>query len=191
VTSLVWFHIAALFWIVFLLFWIISARRLKAIKRREALRERLLYMLLMVAAYILLFDDGLSYSALGKKFIQVDARIGVPGVTITAAGVALAIWARVYLGENWSATVTLKTDHELIDRGPYGIVRHPIYAGILVAMAGSALALGQMGGVIAFIVTAVGFYFKAKKEERCLLSEFGEDYRAYSKRTGMLLPKLL
>lgn len=188
--SLLWFHIAAIIWIVFLLYWIISAQKVKSIKRREPLRERVLYMISMVIAYVLLFNDPFTFTALGRRFVPLDPRIGVSGVVVTALGVAFAIWARLHLGENWSATVTVKTGHELIESGPYRAVRHPIYTGMLVAMAGSALALGQARGLVALVVTAVGFYFKARKEERYMFSEFGEKYQAYAHRTGMLLPKL-
>jgi protein-S-isoprenylcysteine O-methyltransferase Ste14 len=191
VKSLVWFHIAAIIWFVFLLFWIVSARKLKAIKRREPLRERVLYMVPMVVAYALLFNDQFTFTALGRRFVPLDPRIGVSGIVITALGVAFAIWARLHLGENWSATVTVKAGHELIESGPYRTVRHPIYTGMLVAMAGSAIALGQLRGLLALVVTAVGFYFKARKEERYMLSEFAEKYQAYASRTGMLLPRFL
>ncbi len=189
--SLFWFHIAVIIWTVFLLFWIISARKLKAIKRREPFHERVLYMLPIMLSYVLLFDDQLTFTALGRRFIPLDPRIGVVGIVITAIGVALAIWARLHLGENWSATVTVKAGHELIDSGPYRAVRHPIYTGMLVATAGSALALGQARGLLALVVISLGFYFKARKEERYMLSEFAEKYQAYSRRAGMLLPKLL
>lgn len=188
--SLFWFHIAAIIWFVFLLFWIISARKLKAIKRREPFHERVLYMLPMMVSYVLLFDDQLTFTALGRRFIPLDSRIGVLGIVVTALGVALAIWARLHLGENWSATVTVKAGHELIESGPYRTVRHPIYTGMLVATAGSVLALGQARGLLALVIIGVGFYFKARKEERYMLSEFAEKYQAYARRTGMLLPKL-
>lgn len=184
-----WFHIAAIFWIVFLLFWIISARKVKPVKRREPFHERVLYMLPMMLSYVLLFDDFLTFTALGRRFIPPDPRIGALGIFITAIGVAVAIWARVHLGENWSATVTVKAGHELIESGPYRTVRHPIYTGMLVATAGSALALGQARGLLALVVIGLGFYFKARKEERFMLTEFGEKYLAYSRRTGMLLPR--
>lgn len=189
--SLFWFHIAAIIWFVFLLFWIISARKLKAIKRREPFHERVLYMLPIVASYVLLFDDQLTFTGLGRRFIPLDPRLGASGMVITAIGVAIAIWARLHLGENWSATVTVKAGHELIESGPYRTVRHPIYTGMLVAMAGSALALGQARALVALVVTAMGFYFKARKEERYMLSEFGEKYQVYARRTGMLLPRFL
>lgn len=189
--SLFWFHIAAIIWIVFLLYWIISARKLKAVKRREPFHERVLYMLPMMLSYVLLFNDQLTFTALGRRFVPLDPRIGVSGVVVTAVGVAFAIWARLHLGENWSATVTVKTDHELIESGPYRTVRHPIYTGMLVATAGSALALGQARGLLALVVISVGFYFKARKEEHYMRTEFGEKYALYAKHTGMLLPRFL
>jgi protein-S-isoprenylcysteine O-methyltransferase Ste14 len=186
-----WFHIAVLFWLVFLFFWIVSARKLKAVKRREPLHERLRYMIPLVVCYVLLFSDQLTFTSLGRKLINVTPAVGAAGVAVTVLGVGLAIWARWHLGENWSGTVTVKEGHELILTGPYRAIRHPIYTGMLIAMGGTALALGQIRGLIALGITIVGFYFKARKEERYMLSEFGEKYRAYAERTGMLLPRFL
>lgn len=186
-----WFHIAGWFWLAFLAYWVISARKLKSVKKREPTGERLMYMIPMIVAYVLLFSDWMTFTELGRRFVKPDAQISAIGVAITALGVGLAIWARWHLGENWSATVTVKAGHELIVSGPYRAVRHPIYTGMLTAMAGTALALGEIRGLIASGITIVAFYFKARKEERYMTSEFGETYRAYAQRTGMLVPKFL
>ncbi|HUI52607.1 MAG TPA: isoprenylcysteine carboxylmethyltransferase family protein [Terriglobales bacterium] len=185
-----WFHVAGMCWLVFLLYWLVSASKLKAVKRREPIHERLFYMAPMIVAYVLLFSDWMTFTELGRRFMRPNPRISALGVAVTAVGVGLAIWARWHLGENWSAAVTLKKDHELISTGPYRGIRHPIYTGMMVAMAGTALALGEVRGLIALVITMVAFYFKARKEERYMMSEFGEKYIAYKNRTGMLLPKL-
>jgi protein-S-isoprenylcysteine O-methyltransferase Ste14 len=110
---------------------------------------------------------------------------------LTAAGVAIAFWARWHLGANWSGVVTLKEGHELIRTGPYRAVRHPIYTGILLALFGTAVAAGEVRGLLAVAIAWVSFYWKARREEAFLTQEFGEKFGAYAKQTGMFLPKIV
>jgi protein-S-isoprenylcysteine O-methyltransferase Ste14 len=137
----------------------------------------------------LMFNDQFSRGWLATRFAPASPSIGKFGVTVTVVGIAFAIWARWHLGENWSATVTLKEGHELISSGPYRYIRHPIYSGMLVAFVGTALALGEYRALISVGIVLVAFYTKAKKEERFLTQEFGEKFREHSRRTGMFLPK--
>jgi protein-S-isoprenylcysteine O-methyltransferase Ste14 len=184
-----WLHLAEIAWIVFLLYWFFSALKLKTVKQREPNRERVVYLVFMVMAYFLMFDDRLSFRWLGQRFVPAAVPIEATGVAITAVGVAFAIWARWHLGQNWSATVTLKEGHQLIRSGPYGRVRHPIYTGMLFGLAGTALALGEYRGLIALGTAVVCFTAKARKEERYLVGEFGEKFRDHIRQTGMFLPK--
>jgi protein-S-isoprenylcysteine O-methyltransferase Ste14 len=184
-----WLHLAEIAWIVFLLYWFFSALKLKAVKQREAHRERAVYLVSMVAAYFLMFNDRLSLGWLGQRFLPAAAPIEATGVAITAVGIALAIWARWHLGQNWSATITLKEGHELIRSGPYGRIRHPIYTGMLLGLAGTALALGEYRGLIALAIALVCFSAKARKEERYLVTEFGERFKEHIRQTGMFFPK--
>jgi protein-S-isoprenylcysteine O-methyltransferase Ste14 len=112
------------------------------------------------------------------------------GALLTGAGVGLAILARWHLGTNWSGTVTLKEGHELIRTGPYRAIRHPIYTGILLALLGTAIAFGEVRGLVAFAVAWGSFYFKARREEAFLTQEFGEKFGTHAKETGMFLPKI-
>jgi protein-S-isoprenylcysteine O-methyltransferase Ste14 len=184
-----WLHLASFAWLVFLAYWSVSALKLKSIKRREPRGERLIQLVFMVAAYFLMFNDQFSRGWLTTRFAPASPSIGKFGVTVTVVGIAFAIWARWHLGENWSATVTLKEGHELISSGPYRYIRHPIYSGMLVAFVGTALALGEYRALISVGIVLGAFYTKAKKEERFLTQEFGEKFREHSRRTGMFLPK--
>jgi protein-S-isoprenylcysteine O-methyltransferase Ste14 len=184
-----WLHLASFAWLVFLAYWSVSALKLKSIKRREPRGERLIQLVFMVAAYFLMFDDQFSRGWLTTRFVPAWPSIGKFGVTVAVVGIALAIWARWHLGENWSATVTLKEGHELISSGPYRYMRHPIYSGMLLAFVGTALALGEYRALISVGIVLVAFYTKAKKEELFLTQEFGEKFREHSRRTGMFLPK--
>jgi len=185
-----WLHLAGLAWAVFLFYWLVSARKLKKVKQREAYGERLGEIAFMTAAYTFVFNGIFGHGWLGRRFLPVSDAIGETGFLITVIGVALAIWARSNLGENWSATVTLKEGHELILSGPHRYIRHPVYTGMLVAFAGSVLALGEFRGFISFAIAITSFYLKARKEERFLTQEFGEIFNDHVRRTGMFLPSL-
>ena len=110
------------------------------------------------------------------------------GAALTFAGIAFAIWARVWIAGNWSSDVTLKRDHELIVDGPYAWVRHPIYTGILVALAGTALAVGEWRGVLAVALAAGAFWRKLRLEEAVMRRQFGETYARYAARVPALIP---
>jgi protein-S-isoprenylcysteine O-methyltransferase Ste14 len=144
----------------------------------------------MLAAYILTFTPLAHYRALGARIVPASDLLGITGTVLTVAGVALAIWARWHLGTNWSSTVSIRADHVLIHTGPYRTIRHPIYTGMLLAFAGTALALGELRGMIAFAIVLIAFYFKARKEENFLTQEFGDRFAEHTRHTGMFLPRL-
>jgi protein-S-isoprenylcysteine O-methyltransferase Ste14 len=175
-------------WILFGLYWIVSAFKLKKTKRRESWGQRFLYMLPLLAAFYL-FQPGAHYGWLGARFVPASDAAGWTGVALTAAGVAIAIWARWHLGANWSGVVTLKEGHELIRSGPYRTIRHPIYTGILLALLGTAVAAGEVRGLLAVAVAWLSFYTKARREESFLTQEFGPSFAEHTKHTGMFLPR--
>jgi protein-S-isoprenylcysteine O-methyltransferase Ste14 len=177
-------------WMAFFLYWAISALSSKVAKKSESVLARFQRMVPLVVAYSLLFYQVTRVGWLGKRFVADTSAAAVIGVTLTTAGVAFAIWARWHLGANWSAIVSIREQHELIRTGPYRRVRHPIYTGMLLAMAGTALVLGELRGLLAFAITLFAFYWKARKEEAWLTREFGESFEAHAKQTGMFLPKI-
>jgi protein-S-isoprenylcysteine O-methyltransferase Ste14 len=108
---------------------------------------------------------------------------------LALAGFALTWWARVHLGRLWSSAITRKQDHRIVDSGPYARVRHPIYTGLIVALAASAIAEATPTAVGGSALLAFGFWVKARGEERFLAAELGaETYAAYRRRVPMLLP---
>ena len=176
-------------WILFALYWLVSAFKLKKTKRRESWGQRLLYMLPLMAAFCL-FQAWAHYEWLGARFVPASDAVGWNGVVLTAAGVAIAIWARWHLGTNWSGVVTLKEGHELIRSGPYRNIRHPIYTGILLALLGTAVAEGEVRGLLAVAVAWLSFYTKARREESFLTQEFGDRFAEHRRHTGMFLPRI-
>jgi len=99
------------------------------------------------------------------------------------------MWARIALGGNWSGTVTIKSGHSLIRRGPYKWIRHPIYTGLLFSVVGTVLLQGEVRSFLGFAVILFALYRKAKREERFLSEEFGDSFAEHSKHTGMFLPR--
>jgi protein-S-isoprenylcysteine O-methyltransferase Ste14 len=113
--------------------------------------------------------------------------VTIAGFLLCALGFALAIWARMHLGRNWGMPMSLKTAPELVTSGPYRVIRHPIYAGLLLAMLGSA-CVGGGPWLLFFIVFCVYFVNSAKAEERLMVQQFPAQYPAYQRRTKALIP---
>jgi protein-S-isoprenylcysteine O-methyltransferase Ste14 len=111
-------------------------------------------------------------------------------VALIVAGFAFAWWARLHLGTLWSGTITRKEDHRIVDTGPYALVRHPIYTGLLLAGFATAIARGRWEALLGAFLFALGCWMKARQEERFLSEELGAEYAAYRKRVRMLIPYL-
>src|ERR1700688_2201086 len=101
-----------------------------------------------------------------------------------------AVWAREPLGSTWSRSVTIKQGHELITTGPYAVVRHPIYTGILTGFLGMAIAISQVRGFIVVVLFFLAFWIKLRMEEQWMRSQFGEAYATYAHQTAALVPYL-
>jgi protein-S-isoprenylcysteine O-methyltransferase Ste14 len=177
-------------WYVFMIYWGVSAFRVKATQAMEPLAARLYTMGAIAAVFFLLFSDRFSSGRLAHRFLPPAQWLDLAAIVFTYAGIGLAIWARWNLGQNWSARVTVKVDHELIRSGPYARLRHPIYSGLLLAVIGIALMIGEVRGLVAVAVIAVVHSLKAKREEALMLATFGDKYRDYSREAGFLLPRI-
>ena len=110
---------------------------------------------------------------------------------LSAAGLLFSVWTRLHLGNNWSQTVTIKEDHELITSGPYSLVRHPIYSGLLTGFIGSAIALDKWRGIVAVLLVFIVLWHKLRLEEKWMHSQFGEAYESHSIKVAILIPYLL
>jgi len=177
-------------WYAFAAYWAVTALRVKRTKAAESTGNRAGTMLPMILAFLLLFSNQLTFGPLGRRFVPADFRVAYAGILLTWLGVAVAIWARNCLGQYWSARVTLKEDHRLIQSGPYAYIRHPIYTGMLVGATGTALVAGEWRGLLAVGVMLVAHSGKARREEAMLSAEFGAEYTEYRRRTGFLFPRL-
>jgi protein-S-isoprenylcysteine O-methyltransferase Ste14 len=177
-------------WLIFVAYWLISAFKRKQTKSRESMLQRLSYVVPLWLMWMLLFRGIVQFPWLNMRFLPDAATTVWIGTALTAAGIAVACWARYHLGENWSGTVTLKENHELIRTGPYRNIRHPIYTGILLALLGTAIAVGEVRAIIAVAIAYTSFYTKARREESFLSQEFGPKFAEHQRHTGMFLPRL-
>lgn len=177
-------------WYVFAAYWGIAWFRTNRTKATESSADRLITIGIVVIAYELLFAQWLRIGPLRFRFVPDHSWIAWAGIALTWIGVAVAIWARYCLGVFWSARVTLKEGHQLIQTGPYAFIRHPIYTGMLLGCIGAALVVGEWRGVVAVGLLLVAHSRKALREERLLTQEFGETYGSYRRSTGFLFPRL-
>ena len=179
-------------WLAWTLYWLLSAANVKATQRRESFASRSTHLAAMILAAVLLGAPHVPHVPfLFVRMVPAGAATAVPGCLLLLTGLALSIWARVHLGRNWSGRVALKEDHELIRTGPYAIVRHPIYTGLLMAMAGTSLVLGEWRGLLAVLLMGVSYWRKLRVEEQLLSGTFGDGYRRYCEQTAALIPYLL
>ncbi len=183
-------RIDRLCWLVFCVVWLtswFSARR--PIKRSQSLATRVLQIALYGVGIVLLFvNRRILPPSVEDRLLAKSDTLTVVATLLTVVGIAFAIWARGLLGSNWSARVTLKEGHELIQAGPYRFVRHPIYAGLLVALAGRALLRCSPRSLLGLAVFLAAFIWKVRMEERFLTAEFGEKYLDYRRRVKALVP---
>jgi protein-S-isoprenylcysteine O-methyltransferase Ste14 len=177
-------------WLVFLAYWLLAGLSAKKIERHEPPGEKLFRIAVSLAGFVLLYNDDPRFGILNRRFVSWSYWIFFLGAALTWAGVGFAIWARYHIGRYWSASVALKAGHELIRTGPYSRIRHPIYTGMLMAVAGTALAVGRYRGIAAFAIILAGFIWKSKKEEALLAGQFGAAFEEHRRQTGFFLPRL-
>ena len=175
-------------WLLAGIVWLVCAFKSKPTERNQSPSSRVAQTVFFVIAVILLTNWKLHSTLLGIRFLADTAAAAKLGVGLTFAGVAFAIWARLHIGRNWSGTVTIKTGHTLVRTGPYSIVRHPIYTGFLTATLGTAIAIGEIRGLFAFIAAFIGVKLKATLEEQFMTERFGEEYVQYECEVKGLIP---
>jgi len=181
-----------LLWGVWLLSWITARIWIAPTIKRAGVVPEILYRIVILAGIVLLF--GLYSTGFEMKYRFWDPLRGVPGWVMLApvlTGLAFSWWARAFLGPLWSGSITRKNNHRIVDTGPYALVRHPIYAGIILSLFATAVVLGTPTSFAGVALMVLAFYAKARREERYLREELGpEAYDAYAKRVPMLVPHL-
>lgn len=183
------FQISSKIWFVWCILWLLMAAWSKPSKRREVPWQRLEHIIPMVAGFLLIYNRIFAWSFLSNRIIPPNDAVTIAGLLLTLGGLGFAVWARIALGANWSGTVTIKSGHNLIRRGPYKWIRHPIYTGILLSFVGTVLLQGEVRSLLGFVFVWLALYRKAKREEKFLSEEFGEGFAEHAKHTGMFLPR--
>jgi protein-S-isoprenylcysteine O-methyltransferase Ste14 len=180
-------------WLALGAYWLWSARHVKAPSRREnvLLRFAKYWLPLVLAGALLGPGDWYGRGGLKLRFLPDADWIAMSGCLLALAGAVLACSARAMLGDNWSVAVQLKQAHELVERGPYRWVRHPIYSGLLLAFLGTAVLIGEVRGLLALVIIAASFWYKLRIEERWLGEQFGAAYSDYKSRVKALVPGML
>jgi protein-S-isoprenylcysteine O-methyltransferase Ste14 len=175
-------------WLAWLAYWMAAARDVKPAQRQESHASRLVTIALIMPAAVLLAVPGARLHWLGTRFLPDTMITYWLGLLVVLAGLAFAVWARMHLGRNWSGIVTVKENHELIRSGPYAIVRHPIYTGLLLAMLGTVIVFGEWRGLLAFCLLTIAFLLKLRREERFMEENFPDTYPSYRAQVPALIP---
>jgi protein-S-isoprenylcysteine O-methyltransferase Ste14 len=180
------FLLAAL-WITFVVTWIVAAFDTKRYAQRNV-RSIVARVSALLIVLSLLRIHAIRHALVGVQHAVRNPLLASIGIVLVALGIGVAIWARIHLGRNWGMPMSLKEDPELVTSGPYAMVRHPIYGGMLVAMFGSMLV-----SILWFVpLVLFGFYFfwSAKTEEKIMLKQFPQSYPDYMTRTKMFFPSV-
>jgi protein-S-isoprenylcysteine O-methyltransferase Ste14 len=179
-----------LIWLGWLASWIIAAFWSGRTEKRVTTWQTWAYRAALLAGALLLFHS--TRRLLGESrlwHVGDDGAYALAGLTL--AGILFAWWARLHLGRLWSSAITRKEDHRIVDTGPYALVRHPIYTGLMVAILATAAAQATITGCLGAALITLGLWLKAEIEERFLTAELGADaYETYRRRVPMLVPFL-
>jgi protein-S-isoprenylcysteine O-methyltransferase Ste14 len=175
-------------WILFAVSWLLAARWSSAIEKQLGMRKEIGYRMLMVAGGVLEAVPAHGYYGPLRLWL-VSGPEAWACILIIAGGFGFAWWARLHLGELWSAHITAKENHRIVDSGPYAIVRHPIYTGILAAVVATTAAKGTVMALAGMFLIVLGVWIKARIEERWLSSQLEADaYQQYRRKVPMLMP---
>src|SRR5579884_1328397 len=180
----------ALIWLAWVVSWVVAAFWSGRTKTHVATWDSWVYRLPILIGAILLMP--LTARIVGAEPLYHVGTLGTYLLAlVTVGGISFTWWARIHLGRFWSNAITHKEDHRIIDTGPYGMVRHPIYTGQIVGMIATGIAIGNWAAILGTLLIPFGEWQKARMEERFLSVELGQEaYRNYSRRVPMIVPFL-
>jgi protein-S-isoprenylcysteine O-methyltransferase Ste14 len=183
---------AVLAWAAWAVSWFLAALWAGRTAKRAGFAAQLPYRIVTIFGAYLLFAPYARHRYaeyfVGRLWtLDNDVEWALVGVIVL--GFLFAWWARIYLGPLWSGFVMKKEGHYIVDTGPYAIVRHPIYTGILLSCFATAAQIGTVTAILGAVIMTAGFWMKARLEERFLRQELGaEAYDSYRRRVPMLVP---
>jgi protein-S-isoprenylcysteine O-methyltransferase Ste14 len=173
-------------WIAWLVYWVAMAFATKRTVERAGFFG---YRVVTIAVVVgLVAAERVGHLSANSELWHTTLALGIVCDLIVLAGAAFTVWARITLGRNWSAEVTFKQDHELIESGPYALARHPIYTGILAMGLGTAIDYGHPFGFVLFLGLCGGLWWKARQEERIMSKHFPDAYADYKKHVRAIIP---
>jgi protein-S-isoprenylcysteine O-methyltransferase Ste14 len=172
-------------WMLFSVYWSIAAKDSAATKTSESGTSRQLHLIAVNVALLLLV---LPVPGLTRRFLPASYFLVAAGLTIQAAFILLAVWARRHLGSNWSGEVRIAAEHKLVRSGPYRFIRHPIYTAVLGMYCGTAIVSGEIHAPIALAIVILAYWRKIHLEERSLHEAFGAEHEAYRRESWAWIP---
>ena len=171
-------------WVAFWVYWLLASTGVKAGRTRWARFAGIRVGAILVILLLLRVRAFKGHAATNNPWL-----LGI-GLAVFLLGLALAIWARVYLGRNWGMPMSQKVDPELVTTGPYSSIRHPIYTGIILAMIGTTIAV-SLYWLVAVVIIGGYFLYSAIAEERSMARLFPDSYPEYKRSTKMLIPFII
>ncbi len=168
-------------WVAFWIYWFVASVGVKAGQTRWTRFAGVRVGVILVILLLLRVRAFKGHVTANDPWLQ-----GV-GLVVFLLGLALAIWARAYIGRNWGMPMSRKADPDLVTTGPYASVRHPIYSGIILAMIGTTIAV-SLYGLVAVVMLGAYFAYSAIAEERFMADRFPDSYPEYKQSTKMLIP---
>jgi len=173
-------------WIAFLLFWAFSALVVHRTAETRAGRWSIVYGAMVVFMYGLVRQ----FPGLWVRSWPDTAAVDAVADLLAFAGLVVLLWARISIGRNWSGEIVLKEGHEVVTKGPYRSIRHPIYSGLVLLGLGTALFWGTLLGLAFVAAFAAVFWYKSRLEEAFMTEKFPETYPAYRARTKAFIPRV-
>jgi protein-S-isoprenylcysteine O-methyltransferase Ste14 len=179
-------------WLILIIFWTIQRKWSKPSNQVASTSIRLWYTGSLVIGFLLIWESGIRGNVFPLDILLFTSSLvtNIIAVLFAVLGVALAIWARVVIGTNWSSSVQIKKDHALVTAAPYAYIRHPIYTAVLMMVIADVLTQGTVGAILGFMVILLSFWIKLRQEEKFMLQQFPDQYPAFMKRTKRLVPLL-
>lgn len=178
-------------WIFFWSYWGLSSLHTGKTEYAESKISRLFHLGMIGSAFAVVAFDRFHMGPLAWSILPESRLVLLTGTIITALGLAFAVWARMQLGINWSGAIAMKADQQLIQTGPYAIVRHPIYTGIVMGVLGTAIAIDGLRGILAIVLIFIAYFRKIWIEEKWLVNQFGSEYIQYQLKVKALIPFIL
>jgi protein-S-isoprenylcysteine O-methyltransferase Ste14 len=171
--------------------WLAGLAFTKRTVRSQPGGARLFHLALGAVGFTLLGSHWFENGWMALRFVPDTQGVRIAGLVLTIAGCGFAIWARLTLGANWSGRATVKAGHELVVTGPYSLARHPIYTGLMVAVMGTGLAVGEVRCILGVVVIFFALAIKMSHEERLMMQTFPAAYPQYRRRVKALIPGVL